>query len=649
MNFSTKALLALIFSTATLNLAGQECLIGLTEHTLQRVDRASSTKSSRSGDPYLSIPFFDDFAKPGNTPNSALWIDSPVYINTSYGINPYSVGVATFDLLNSSGKLHTNAQVGQFLADSLTSHYINLKYPGNNSIFLSFQYQPAGYGDMPETPDSLVLRLYSSVSKKWIVSWSAKVHAGIIVEYNHLTSESKEIASGIDTTFHNVLLQINQPYFLADSFRIQFSNYGSLNDNSFVPGLKANADQWNLDMVYLNSGRNITDSTVNDVAFSKPLKSMLQGYESIPWKHFTPSVQASLVPNPSTLVVTYHNQGGIVWNVTRHFDITNTLTQANIHLIGGAENINPHTTTNYERLYTANFTSPSSDSAEFKLSAYLELQVETDPARKAFRWNDTIARNQVFKNYYAYDDGSVENGYGLYGEGASGAMVAMKFISLVKDTLQGIYTYFNQTHSNIPKYNSTEQLRFYLTVWSNNNGKPGEIIYQQAGEKPIYSAELNKFVYIKLNSPIVLEGTFFVGWKQVKDDMLNVGFDRNNNSNDKLFYNLSGAWEMSNLKGTLMLRPVFGSNNGSTTDIPDAPLEETIKLYPNPASSYITIESNGQTTNGLAQLYDLTGRAIMQLTYNEQIDVSGLPSGLYLVRFTNQKGKTETKKLIISR
>lgn len=643
MDFSKKALLALIFSAATLNLAGQECLIGLTERPTNNTNGTNPTKSLRSGDPYLSIPFFDDFAKPGNTPNSALWINGPVLVNTSYGKNPYSIGVATFDLLGADGKLHTNAQVTQFVADSLTSHYINLKYPGNNSIFLSFQYQPAGYGDMPEVEDSLVLRLYSSVEKKWFVSWSARVEKGILKEFNHLTSETKEIASGVDTTFHNVLLQINQPYFLADSFRIQFYNKGSLNNNSFVPGLKANADQWNLDMVYLTSGRNPSDSTPNDVAFSRPLNSMLIGYESIPWKHFTPTVQASIAPNPASLWVTYHNQGNVIWNITRNFDITNALTQVHKQFTAGAENIAPNSSLDFEILYNYNFTSPSADSAEFNLKSYLITQLDTDPARVAFRWNDTITRNQVFKNYYAYDDGSVENGYGLFGEGADGAMVAMKFNCLVKDTLRGIKAYFNATYKN-----ASSDLNFDLTVWKDNNGKPGEVIYSQIGVKPIYASELNKFVYYKLTTPLELEGTFFIGWKQVKDDMMNIGFDRNNINNDKLFYNLQGTWEMSGLKGTLMLRPVFGKDNGPTTNIPEEQ-SETIKLYPNPASNYITIENNGLNANGYAQLFDLTGRTIMHLNFNEQIDVSGLPSGLYLVRLTDQRGKTETRKLIISR
>ena len=249
----------------------------------------------------------------------------------------------------------------------------------------------------------------------------------------------------------------------------------------------------------------------------------------------------------------------------------------------------------------------------------------------------------MFKNYYAYDDGSVENGYGLFGEGADGAMVAMKFNCLVKDTLRGIKAYFNATYKN-----ASSDLNFDLTVWKDNNGKPGEVIYSQIGVKPIYASELNKFVYYKLTTPLELEGTFFIGWKQVKDDMMNIGFDRNNINNDKLFYNLQGTWEMSGLKGTLMLRPVFGKDNGPTTNIPEEQ-SETIKLYPNPASNYITIENNGLNANGYAQLFDLTGRTIMHLNFNEQIDVSGLPSGLYLVRLTDQRGKTETRKLIISR
>lgn len=660
MDFVKKAFLALILSAFTLNLVAQEYLIGLSERPKQNASTTSQAKSSRSGEPYLTVPFFEDFAKPGNSPNPDLWISGPVDVNLTYGKNPYSIGVATLDMLDENGKLHSNATVAPFMADSLTSHFINLNYPGNNSIFLSFQYEPAGYGDMPEVEDSLILRLYSSVEKKWIVGWSTRVEKGVIKEYNHLTAESKEISGGIDTTFHNVILQINQPEFLTDSFRIQFYNKGSLNNNSFVPGLKANADQWNLDMIYLDRDRNPEDTALYDVGISKPLKSMLLEYEAIPWKHFTPNVRSILTPNPSSITLSYHNQTSVdnpspIWNVTQFFQITNILTESKYLFTGSNENILPNSTYNFEILYNYNYTSPAEDSAIFSLKTYLSTivaktrQSGIDQNLPTVHWNDTISRAQLFKNYYAYDDGSAENGYGLFGEGTDGAMVAMKFNCLVKDTLRGIYTYFNLTHSNPPLYNSTESLRFYLTVWKDNNGKPGQVVYRQEGVKPKYSSELNEFVYYKLITPVELEGTFFVGWEQVSQDMLNVGFDRNNINNEKLFYNLNGGWIMSGLQGTLMLRPVFGKDNGPTTNVPTEPAFVSTKLYPNPASNTITIERDSQQDSGYAQLFDLTGRSLMNLNFNEQIDVSGLPSGMYLVKITNRLGKTETKKLIISR
>jgi len=78
-------------------------------------------------------------------------------------------------------------------------------------------------------------------------------------------------------------------------------------------------------------------------------------------------------------------------------------------------------------------------------------------------------------------------------------MVALKFTPIIADTLRGVYLYFNKTLSN-----STTSLRFYLKVWSNNNGVPGSEIYSQVGEKPIYTDSLNKFAYIKLDTPIKL-------------------------------------------------------------------------------------------------------------------------------------------------
>ena len=39
-----------------------------------------------------------------------------------------------------------------------------------------------------------------------------------------------------------------------------------------------------------------------------------------------------------------------------------------------------------------------------------------------------------------------------------------------------------------------------------------------------------------------MSGTFYVGWIQTTDDLLNIGLDLNKNSNQYMFYNFNGTW-----------------------------------------------------------------------------------------------------------
>ena len=57
--------------------------------------------------------------------------------------------------------------------------------------------------------------------------------------------------------------------------------------------------------------------------------------------------------------------------------------------------------------------------------------------------------------------------------------------------------------------------------------------------------------------------------------------------------------------------------------------EETFKIYPNPASDMIVIEGNAEVS-----VVDMLGRVVLsrKVQGNMNIDISGLPSGLYLVR-----------------
>ncbi|MDR1757899.1 MAG: T9SS type A sorting domain-containing protein [Bacteroidales bacterium] len=79
-------------------------------------------------------------------------------------------------------------------------------------------------------------------------------------------------------------------------------------------------------------------------------------------------------------------------------------------------------------------------------------------------------------------------------------------------------------------------------------------------------------------------------------------------------------------------------------------MDKNIRVYPNPASSQLFITlSNMEKIKATITLYDLTGRVIKEVnTENEtnMIDLSGYPSGTYMVRITNGNRVLGTTKVM---
>ena len=84
-----------------------------------------------------------------------------------------------------------------------------------------------------------------------------------------------------------------------------------------------------------------------------------------------------------------------------------------------------------------------------------------------------------------------------------------------------------------------------------------------------------------------------------------------------------------------------------------ADTEVNLRLYPNPASRQIIIES-GLSDGSQAEIsiFDITGKKHMQRSIpwegSARIDVSDFPSGLYVLSFRNGNDFT-TRRFIISR
>lgn len=634
-----KALTILTLIFASYFSFGQEVLINLSGY-----QTAQALKLPKESKVALALPFFDDFARNLPYPTLELWEPSNTITNQTYATNPPTIGVVTLDAITRKGILHTHLTTTPQPADTLTSLPINLNYPANDSVYLSFTIQPGGLGYQPGPNDSLVLELYSPSKNKWFRGWAASVNftANKIEFYNHLLNKRTEKSTPkLDSTFFAVNLNIDNPIFLENGFRFRFIGYASLMENATVLGYKTNSDHWHIDMVYLNRLRNWDDTVYNDIAFRNPIKPFLKNYSSIPWSHFS-QVEPHELRTPREFGIVYSNLGPTTWNVTRRFAITNLSTGNEYTFSGGAENIYAYQEFPYTRQFDYNFTSAWPDSAKFLLKTF--LQTDFDESTKHLRYNDTLTHLLNFYNYYALDDGSAESGYGLFGEGTINAMVAQQFYNYKTDNLVGVMIYFNRS------YQDANSQPFKITVWADNNGKPGDILYQKNTTRPLFTDSLNCFTIYRTEPVSIPTGNFYIGWQQSTIEFLNIGFDRNTNSQQRIFHTLPGYWTNTQFEGTIMIRPIFGKLYQNPTAAP-LTITQNIRVYPNPTSETIYIDIDESIVVESYQLIAITGQVIesKSIYRNESINVKHIPIGIYLLKVNLNNGQTFTTKVIIKR
>lgn len=634
-------LLVLILMNSAPAQAQREVLLCPTSYRMPAT--AHQTSSSTNNASPLPLPFFDDFASMQPTPNPKLWINEGVATNLKYAISPITIGTATFDAINNQGELYKHLGTYPEIADRLTSQPINLDLPAADSIYLSFSFQAQGLGYQPNTGDSLALEFRDS-SGNWHRAWAASVDfkQNTLEQHFHLNAtHSKITADTLNNKFFMTMLPITDPKFLTANFQFRFLNYASIAANHDIPGRLGNSDHWMLDLVHLDSKRWAGDTIYDDVTFSKPIGLLMNNYIQIPWLHFQNAYNEEF-NDPKGFTITYKNLGNKTWNVTRRFTIIDhSGMNENVNMNGGAENIFGGQEIEYTRNFDYRFTSSWSDSAKFTLKSY--LITDNDPQTQHLRHNDTVWQDLNLLNYYAYDDGSAESGYGIYGEGSANAAVAYKFHNYQPDTLLGMMIYFNRTANN------ANQAGFKLTVWADNNGQPGQIITQIVRQHTQFGDSLNRFSIYPIPPTFIAEGTFYIGWEAVSDCMLNIGFDRNHDNHDKIFVNLGSGWQNTKFNGSLMMRPIMGQMGNLNGDRCQNIENQQITVYPNPASTFIRINtSQGQTPVAL-QIINTMGQVMLQGNWAQQIDVRSLKNGMYILRILLPKGKVYTHKLLIHR
>jgi len=567
-----------------------------------------------------------------------------------------------------------------------------------DSIYLSFYYQPQGNGNSPEEQDSLVLQFGTTTERQefLFLDYQSYDIADIFAEmqvdtlfpgdtiwasvgcqpglFTLVTDTLTPMTQGsiavpcdsvfttvADTTwyhiwsvpgqtledfmaendgqyFKQVMIPITDLKYFRNDFYFRFYNYASIVGSS-LPSNRSNEDNWSIDFVYLNINRTIDDTDYPMLTFSGQQPSFFNRYQSIPYRQYR--------INPYTFTREYldidvANLDGIDHEASYYYTVQK---------IGGGQHytrtvspttIPPYKTNGY--LQCSEYESPACpnvgelfaisldyDSVSYQISHYLYDSTANPPLV------DSMVYRIGMYNYYAYDDGIPELGFGVR---PAGGRFAVRFDVADFDTIQGVQLLFNHT------LNDANNKYFDIVIWKDANGKPGEELYRLENQRPQWQDQIYRFSYYKFDKTVALAGAFYIGIEQRSDDLINIGFDTSIDNIDYNFVNTNGSWQQSSKHGSLMIRPVVGASyfigveeNGPSTG------SGAFVVYPNPVSNILHIESDIDA--GQLSIYDLMGRMVYQSEYQTEVPVSQLNDGLYSLSIITSEGQVINQKFII--
>ena len=548
--------------------------------------------------------FFSTLADP-----NAHWLDHQAYLNERFGYNPRSLGVVTFDGLDEFGYPYQIGTAITNYADRLTSKPLNLgSLSAADSVYLSFLVQPEGFGDIPETGDSLVLELYAKDLDQWFRVWSING----------------------DTTyaFKPVHVSVKDAKYFKKGFQFRFKNYGSL---------AGALDHFHIDYVHLRTQSFMADTLFKDFAMVYPLNTLLKTYTSVPWDHYKQTTQNKMsdavkvmVHNGSPNPENYQN-GTIVFGqgATNYGNFTLqgfTLAEQQINYAPGTTHTSFHDLSSGSE-FPKNL---SGNEQSFEVTTTVSAQFPNDVN------NDQSTFIQHFYNYYSYDDGSAEAAFGPTG---TQARLAIEYNSYQADSLIGLNIHF------VPSVTDVSSNIFLLTVWNDNNGKPGSVIYEDDvffPRNPQYGDNENIFItyYFKDTMKVAVGTKFHIGWRQLDAVRLNAGLDRNIDNSSKIRYSVDGGftWLSSPFAGSAMIRPVFSTALDTTLAYIDFIETKDIILYPNPTSDIVHFLENNMEVTYQFVLYNSIGQFIESNNASE-VQLSNLDRGIYFVQFPEVSSK----------
>ena len=258
-----------------------------------------------------------------------------------------------------------------------------------------------------------------------------------------------------------------------------------------------------------------------------------------------------------------------------------------------------------------------------------DVRVNASAQYPNYEPNDSTAFTQGFYNFYSYDDGSAEAAFGPTGVQAR---LAIHFEAYQPDSLIGVKLCF------VPSVNDVSDKLFLLTVWDDENGEPGEVLYEDDvfnPRNPIYVQGENQYLsyYFIDTMKVPVGNSFFVGWRQLDPERLNLGFDRNIDQSDEILYSVNGgvSWLVSPFSGSAMARPIFSTEMDASLGIIEPQIKPAeITIFPNPTREMIYVENSLGLSYLKKLLFDASGRMLTSTT-EESFDFSEVEPGIYFI------------------
>ncbi|MBC7451314.1 MAG: T9SS type A sorting domain-containing protein [Cytophagales bacterium] len=545
------------------------------------------------------------------------------FIGDGMAINPPSSGVATFDGINYLGVPYYSSLVSVYgFADNLTSLPFNLSsYAATDSVFMSFFWQKQGLGISPSSSDSIVLEFRGS-DATWTQVW---VKTGDV--------------SYRSDTFYVATVYIKDAKYLFNGFQYRFRNYGLI---------IGQFDIWNIDYIYIDKAPK-SINTITDLTIVSSTPSALINYRAVPYSHFkalsSAQQTAQVNQDPSFTLRNYNynsNPFSVELSLFTYSNIDDSLKESQ-------EQLNTH---KGQKLYTSVGLQTIVDSSKMT-KPYVLKQVfsignydgKLNTSSYDFSFNNSKSVETYFYDYYGYDDFGPEYAFRT---DLSGIKLANKFKMLVpehgqiRDSLRYIDICFMQNNGpNLTNFT------LFLYVWDKSLNV---LATQQVYIK--YSSVINGFTRYKLNTPIKIEvDSIYVGYEQLFNDKLFIGYDRNNDFLNNIYYTVSPnstTWkameDITSITGALMIHPVFSNGEILTSIRNPAFSEKHFNIYPNPSNGKLFFSGSPE----YIYVYDLSGRIITQQVISEdaEINLQVISNGLYIIHLQKDKYK-ETHKLLI--